>query len=170
MFDDDFNFQHKNQPEKKLGLIFDVISFSAGIIVAMLLAAAVSVALLVLLELVEERISLAQRVTKYAICVVFVNYILLIVGGFPIMESSWSILSHVVYSVTLSYFPSLKAFSIGPIISAILCIVTNLLWFHYLRDSSADFIQIIGFFFIQVWLVPLILMGSVILASMNIPF
>lgn len=153
----------------KLGVFFDLISYGAGFLCLLLLAAAIAVASMVLLELVEERISLAQRITGYIFWLVIIIHLLLIFNGFPAFESIWSIVSHFIYAFKIKDFPASNNYSPSSIASVICFVVSNYLWFNFFQEHHVDFIQIVGFFFLQVWLAPIILLGSIILAEVTMP-
>ena len=152
-----------------LGLFFDVVSFGAGIVCLLLLAASIAVASMVLLELIEERISSAYRITGYIFLLVIIIHLLLLLNGFPVFESIWGVVSHVVYALKVKEFPASNSFSLPSIASVVCFIVSNYLWFNFFQEHHVDFLKIVGFFFLQVWLAPIIVIGSIILAEVTIP-
>ena len=153
----------------KLGVFFDVVSYGAGFLCLLLLAAAIAVASMVLLELVEERISLAQRITGYIFWLVIIIHLLLIFSGFPAFETIWSIVSHFIYAFKIKEFPVSNNYSLSSIALGICFVVSNYHWFNFFQEHHVDFLQIVGFFFLQVWLVPIIALGSIILSEVTMP-
>ena len=152
-----------------LGLFFDVVSFGAGILCLLLLAASVAVTSMVLLELVEERISSAYRITWYIFWLVIIIHFLLLFNGFPVFETICGVVSHLVYALKVKEFPASNNFSLLSIASVLCFIISNYLWFNFFQEHHVDFLKIVGFFFLEVWLAPIIVIGSTILAEVTIP-
>jgi hypothetical protein len=71
-------------------------------------------------------------------------------------QSVVGILSHIVYATLLKNFPFVNLVSLEAILSLVAFVVSHFVWIQHFRDSpgNQNFLTMVGFFFVMLWLVP----------------
>lgn len=152
-----------------MGLIFWLLGYISSLITIILAALSMSSGLFLLAELAEEYPTMAGKITKNLLIFVLILHFVLYLDGLPLFESLTGMISHLIYSSMLNDFPFVEILSIqcmGSIICFVLC---NVLWLKYFLGIFYDPLQIIGFFVICVWSIPLALFVSLTLSESSLP-
>lgn len=122
-------------------LVFTVLSVAAG--------------LYYLAELVEEYTKVTAQVIRYLIlCCLAINGLFLLFEDFPVMMILFALLSHVVHLVILQSFPYFDLTSVSFISGVILLLVNHYYAFSYFANNFYPFSQVLGYFTINIWVVP----------------
>lgn len=79
-------------------------------------------------------------------------------------------LSHLIYLYMLRSFPYIRTTSLPFILSAIACVVSQVLWFMFLRYTWYPFEEVCAYFVILVWLVPFIYFISISSNDTALPY
>lgn len=79
-------------------------------------------------------------------------------------------LSHLSYLNLLRSFPYIRSTSPSLILSGVCCVLSQILWFLWLRSTWYPFEEVCAFFFILVWLVPFIYFISISSNDTALPY
>ena len=136
-----------------------------------LAALSMSSGLFLLAELAEEFPSMAGKILKCMLATILVLHFILYVDGLPLFESVTGVLVHATYSTLMNSFPFIKIISfrsVGSLLSFVLC---NAVWLRFFYINSVDYepLQVIGFFVVCVWSVPIGLFVSLTLCENTLP-
>ena len=142
-----------------MGFIFYIFGYVASYIAVLFAALSISIGLYYCAELAEEYPSLAGKVIKYSTYGVLALHVILCLDGLPWYESIVGLLAHTAYFQLLRSFPFVEVLSLEAILSAVAFIVSHYVWFHYFISYGYgkphyDFLTVLGFFFIMLWLIP----------------
>lgn len=83
---------------------------------------------------------------------------------------AFGIVSHLVYLSMLRYFPNIKTTNPTFIASAIMCLLSQVFWFQFLRSTYFPFEEVCAYFLILVWLVPFIYFISIASDDTALPY
>lgn len=133
------------------------------------LALSVAIGLYYVAELAEEYPSLAGKCIKYATGVVLGLHLILMLDGLPWYNSLVGLLCHCVYASLLREFPFINTLSLEALLSVVAFLVSHVVWFQYFTDGMYggiryDFLTVLGFFFVMLWMIPI---GLFISMSIN---
>jgi hypothetical protein len=151
--------------------ILQLFTNLAGYFSLLLLAVCVSVTLVVLVEIFDDNFSFCFRLVKYFWIFVMISHILLYLDGLPWMETFVGLLSHAIYATSLSIFRYDFPQFLRLFLSIVGFSLSNILWLQYFysNDQFLNFLQIIGFFVILVWPIPIAVLISILLGRSNLP-
>lgn len=103
----------------------------------------------------EEHTVTTRRVIKYAtVAVVVIQLLLWIVDGYPMWHIWFSVACHGFYSLLLKEFPFIELTSPVFIASCVFVLVDHFWWFYHFTSEYYRFTEVVTFFSICVWLVP----------------
>ena len=133
------------------------------------MALSVAIGLYYVAELAEEYPSLAGKCIKFATCVVLILHVILMLDGLPWYNSLVGLLCHCVYASLLRDFPFINTLSLEALLSVVAFLVSHVVWFQFFTDIEFggiryDFLTILGFFFVMLWVIPI---GLFISMSIN---
>lgn len=143
--------------------LFVVLVYVAGYISLLFAAVCLACGLYYLVELAEEYTVLTKKVIRVTTLVHIVIHILLFVyERFPFLQCLVGLAAHLMYLQLLRPFPFINPASAPFLISLLLFIMDNVVWFRYLwgdvelfyRYSVAPVPAIAAFYFLVIWLVP----------------
>ncbi|KAG9317506.1 DUF396-domain-containing protein [Chiua virens] len=155
------------------------LSYVAAVAAFVFMTLSLASGLLYISELIEEHFRLAKLVGQRGICVIIALHVLLYVtDSLPLLQTIFSIISHLVYLQNFSnQWPLISLSSASFIASCLMAVMNHFLWFtHFSRlarntrpsynrnrasvSNAPGFADIATFFGICVWLVPLFLFLS----------
>ena len=140
--------------------------------VVLFVAVAIASSLYMLAEFAEEYPSLAGKVIQYTLAAVVCFHGILLLDELPYYEVIVGLISHGTYFTTLRTFPFIKVVSVSSLLSLVSFFVSNITWLQYfvrIRSGGPEFVQVIGFFFVMVWLTPISLFISLCLSENILP-
>jgi len=149
-----------------MGLIFRVVAILAGCLAAIVVALCLSAGLYFACDIAEEYGSVTKRWISAATISVIAIYVLLLIGGLPVINICIGIMAHISYLPLLNTFPLVEPISVATIWACMVSVGNHLNWFHFFVDqvkqggSSAidredlSAFQVTGCIFLLVWLVP----------------
>ena len=152
-----------------MGAIFWFLGYISSLVTIILAALSMSSGLFLLAELAEEYPTMAGKITKNLLIFVLILHLVLYLDGLPLFESLTGMISHLMYGSMLNDFPFVEILSVQCIGSIICFVLCNVLWFKYFLSIYYDPLQIIGFFVISVWSIPLALFVSLTLSENTLP-
>lgn len=165
--------------------LFIGLVYSSAYLSLLFAAVCLACGLYYLVELAEEYTVLTKKIIRVTILVHIVIHILLFVyERFPFFQCIVGLAAHLMYLQLLRPFPFINPMSSPFLISVLLFIVDNVVWFRYLwgdievfyRYRVAPVPATAGFYFLVIWLVPcaffcsLTVNDSVLPASNNSAF
>jgi len=146
-----------------MGFLFNVSAFIAGWLALLVLAISMAAALYLACDIAEEYASITKRwLHRGTICIIVV-YIILFFDGLPMKNVCIGIGAHISYLTLLRNFPFVEPISVTAIWCVFVSIGNHLSWFyffvaeyrlHSLGNNNITGIQIIGFLFVFVWIIP----------------
>jgi len=164
-----------------MGLIFRVVAILAGCLAAIVVALCLSAGLYFACDIAEEYGSVTKRWISAATISVIAIYVLLLIGGLPVINICIGIMAHISYLPLLNTFPLVEPISVATIWACMVSVGNHLNWFHFFVDqvkqggSSAidredlSAFQVTGCIFLLVWLVPIGFFISLISADECLP-
>lgn len=157
-------------------MFFQLLSVCGAILGFMFLTLSVASGLYYLSELVEEYSEPTRRLLKKTIYTIIGLHILLLIDGFPVILTIFSIASNVVHYQNLKRFPFLSLSSSTFICTCILVALNHYFWLKYFNNVNmnsqvrlnsththtrrASFAEVTSFFAICIWSVPFALFLS----------
>ncbi|KAL9650545.1 hypothetical protein ABK040_004763 [Willaertia magna] len=151
-------------------VFISTISLYIGILFLIL---CVATGLYYLSEIAEENTILTKKVITYTIYfVIILHLILWLFDELYFRYILIGIISHIIYYQLLKTFPFVKIKSLSFIFSVITFFISHLGWYFYFTDYRTpiyDFFELLGFFFICVWIVPLSLFVSLSIGDIQLP-
>jgi len=143
------------------GVIFTVITYASLYLIILFALLCFSAGVMYAAEVMEEYPTLAKLFIRYTIIILLVFHVLLwIVDGLSIMLVVVGFISHLVYSLLLPKYPEFQWKDPALWGSLVGLIVSNYVWWDFLRNSYYYITEIAPFFFACVWLVPALLLLS----------
>jgi len=152
-----------------MGVAFWALGYASGFLILVLAALSMSSGLFLLAELAEEFPSMAKRVIQYLLVLIVVLHVVLYIDGIPLLEATTGTLVHAIYSTLLSSFPFIEIFSIKSVGSILSFIICNVIWLRFFYGNIYEPLQVIGFFVVCVWSVPIGLFVSLTLSDNALP-
>ena len=154
-----------------MGIVFRVFTSIAGFGSLLLCALALTAGLYMLADFAEEYPSVTGRILKGLIYSIVSMYAIFYVDGMPWKQTLAGIVCHLTYYLTLSTFPFIEIFSLKSLASVIAIIVSHYFWFEYFMEMEHQFSmhQILGFFIVMVWAVPVGLLISLTINENVLP-
>jgi Transmembrane adaptor Erv26 len=147
-----------------MGVIFHIFVHISSFLMLILLSLCIMSGLHICTELAEEYPKLTKLIITYSIIIIIVIHIILFYDGLPFYEISIGIVAHLCYWRLLTNFPFIELLSFKVIISILLFITKQYMWFRYILYNKIDVFHVLGFFLVMIWLVPFSLLTSL---SMN---
>lgn len=152
-----------------MGIVFWALGYASGFLILILAALSMSSGLFLLAELAEEFPSIAKKTIKYMLVVILLLHVVLYIDGLPLLEATTGVLVHTFYSTFLSSFPFIEIFSIKSVGSLVGFVICNAVWLNFFYGNFYDPLQVIGFFVVCVWSVPIGLFVSLTLSDNALP-
>merc|ERR1712196_499485 len=81
-------------------------------------------------------------------------HVILWLDGLPFWRIAVGILCHLMYMTLLNSFPFMELTDMNFILSCVCVIVDHYVWFRYFYDNYYMMHEMLGFFVLNVWLVP----------------
>ncbi|KAH1012157.1 protein TEX261 [Dendroctonus ponderosae] len=151
-------------------LFLTLLSYLATLIQLCFLTVAVAAGLYYLAELVEEFPSQGKRIVWWMNFTVLLLYILLwIFESFPIHIIACGLLAHLCHFAIISSFPFASIQSPFMILALIFVVVNHYLAFSYFPNNNNTLSEILAYFTLFLWLVPLSLFVSLSLSDTSLP-
>ncbi|KAJ1970964.1 erv26 super protein [Dimargaris xerosporica] len=143
-----------------LGILLDV-GFAAFCVVC---------GLYLISEMVEERTRLFKQVIVTATWVVVACHALVwLLDGLPLLRIAFSLACQAVYSLHLATFPLTNTEGFTFLATCVLVIANHFSWFLYFIDHHYATAEVVSFFVVCVWLVPLLYLVSLSSISSQLP-
>jgi hypothetical protein len=152
-----------------MGVVFWTLGYASGFLILVLAALSMSSGLFLLAELAEEFPSMARKIIQYMLVLIVVLHVVLYIDGLPFLEATTGVLVHTFYSTLLNSFPFIEIFSIKSVGSVVGFLICNAVWLHFFYDNFYEPLQVIGFFVVCVWSVPIGLFVSLTLSDNALP-
>uniref|UniRef100_A0A6B2LK10 Protein TEX261 n=1 Tax=Arcella intermedia TaxID=1963864 RepID=A0A6B2LK10_9EUKA len=108
-----------------------------------------------LAELIEEYEKTAKKTLKYIILGVFVAQFAVWFEGFPLTSIAVSMFGNGLYFKLLEHYPHIKITNSLFILSIVVFLLCHYLWFDFFSKNYYPFGEVVSFFIVCVWLVPL---------------
>lgn len=148
------------------GRLLWLFCFVSSYIAIVCLALSVAIGLYYVAELAEEYTTLSGKIIKYSALVVMGLHLVLMLDGLPLYNSFVGLACHACYYSLLKNFPFVNTLSLEALLSIVAFIVSHFVWFQYFTDYSYgmmrhDFLTVLGFFFVMLWMVPIGLFVSI---------
>ena len=134
------------------------------------LALSVAIGLYYVAELAEEYTTLSGKIIKYATMMVMSLHVLMMLDGLPMYNTMVGLVCHACYYSLLKSFPFINTLSLEALLSIVAFIVSHVVWFQYFTGTvytygssimRHDFVSVLGFFFVMLWMVPIGLFVSI---------
>jgi len=107
-------------------------------------------------ELMEEYERFCKKLLRYTIYVVISVHVLLFVfEGFPPLYLLIGVIMHLLYFRLIPQFPRIELSNVIFIICCILLVLDHTVWFKHFTENVHHFEEILAFYLICVWTVPL---------------
>ena len=123
-------------------LIFSALTHVFGYVALMASALCIACGLYCAAEIAEEYSTIAKKVLKWALIVVFVIHLLFILSGVPLSTILTSSLCHLVYASLLKDFPYVEPLSAPSIGSLIAVGVSHYCWFQFFYSNYVPIFQV----------------------------
>jgi len=121
-------------------------------------------------EIAEENAAPIRRILKYAIGGVIVFHVLFWFDGVTTHVVIGGVLCHLALIPLLSEFPFVEPLSFTSILALLSVVVNHILWFSYFATlQSISLKDMMGFFLVFVWGVPLAFFVSMTVADEALP-
>lgn len=143
--------------------LFVLIVYVSGYLFLLFAAICLACGLYYLIEIVEEYTSISKKLIRIAILVLLgLHFLLVVYEHFPLLQCSLGFIAHLSYLNLLGNFPFIEPASIQFVISSMLFVIDNIVWFLYFkrdvelfyRYQVAPYPAMAAFFLLVVWLVP----------------
>ena len=148
------------------GSILWLFGFISSYIAVVCLSLSVAIGLYYVAELAEEYTTLAGKIIKYVTLFVMGLHLVLLLDGLPLYNTLVGLACHACYFSLLKGFPFVNTLSLEALLSIVAFIVSHVVWFQYYTDvpfgmMRPDFLTVLGFFFVMLWMVPIGLFVSI---------
>ena len=127
-------------------------------------------------EIAEEYSSIMRRWIYRLIIGIMVTYVLFLIDGLPFLQVAVGLATHACYLSLFKTFPIIEPLSVSSISSLLMTLVSHFSWFNYFVNQSYHhvsprfgFMNLVGFFLVWVWMVPLMLFVSLSTADEFLP-
>eukprot|EP01083_Nonionella_stella_P094834 266186_1 len=152
------------------GWLFSVLSWCSTYIFMSFCVICVATGIYFFSELAEEYTVMTRRIiTAMIVCIITVHVLLWAMDEFNFMDIAVGIAAHVFYYRLIRKFPEFQFISIDFLLSVALLGASHWMWWKFFASKWITKMQIMGFFWICVWLVPLALVISLSANDYSIP-
>eukprot|EP00755_Sulcionema_specki_P017270 Sspe_Gene.64014::Locus_37357_Transcript_1_1_Confidence_1.000_Length_1090::g.64014::m.64014 len=139
-------------------LLFGLWTQVGFVVCILFLSLSLASGLYYLAELAEEYCVMAKKILRWSVqLVVVVEVILLVLQEAPWYTCLVGIIAHLSYAMLLSNYPFAQLTSPSVVLSVVLFVIDNYLWFSFFVDYSTPHFsvaQVAGYFSTCVWPVP----------------
>ena len=148
------------------GRLLWLFGFISSYIAVVCVALSVAVGLYYVAELAEEYTTISGKIIKYSTLVVMGLHLVLMLDGLPIYNTLVGLACHACYYSLLKGFPFVNTLSLEALLSVVAFVVSHFVWFQYYTDFTYgmvrhDFLTVLGFFFVMLWMIPIGLFVSI---------
>jgi len=161
-----------NIQEMKAALwVFTAISYVSSYLAVVFALLCLAMGVIYVSELMEEYPTLSKQCLRYTIYIVNLVHILLwLCDGFPFFHCLAGFIAHVVYAQMLWRYPDVSLISARFLSFVIALIATNWIWIQYFKQFYFSFGEVLGFFLVCVWLVPVLFIISLNVEDTSLPY
>jgi len=154
-----------------MGFLFKAVTYVSGFIALLTVAVCLAAGLYLASEVAEENATLMRKLIRYSIFGITIMQLLLCLDGIPAKHTFGSIACVLTNLLLLTDFPFVEPVSF-PVLASLLGVIGNhMIWFNYFAENQV-FVKVrdlLGFFLVFVWAVPLAFFVSLTLADEMLP-
>ncbi|XP_055327508.1 protein TEX261-like [Paramacrobiotus metropolitanus] len=131
---------------------------------------ALSVALYLLAELIEENTKTSAKIIRSMIVICTLLFLLLVpLENFPITLVAGGLCAQVCHFMLMQTFPAIQLKSIWFAGTLVFCVVNHILAFRHFTENYYPFNEVAAFFILFMWIVPMALLVSLSANDMVLP-
>ncbi|KAJ8600579.1 hypothetical protein CTAYLR_008164 [Chrysophaeum taylorii] len=149
-----------------------LVTFLGGVGAAMLATTCIACGLFYAAELAEENSVAMGKILKWTVRVVIgLHCLLLLDGTLPRWSTLVGTACHMCYGLLLLDYPNIDLASPAAAFSAIALVVDHYVWLNVIADHKLllPFLNLVGFFLIFLWIVPVGCFVSLSLNDLTLP-
>lgn len=144
-------------------MIFWVLDYTGSILAVVFGLVSCGLTLHYLSELVEDYPKQSKAILRYVIWLIILMHAgLYLFDSLPFINVSFGILSHLWYNLLIDSFPYIEFSNVYLIGALVLVVIDHFQWFYHFTSYPRSVSEILSFFVLMVWLIPLFYFISIV--------